>query len=145
MDAVDDAPEIDVERAPPGFVFLPRPGAAVDRRVVHQHAALAEFAIGDVLEPADLLHPGDIGGHGERPRARLRGERTDRARGGVERRAWQIGEAEIEAARREALGGGESDAARGAGNDGAAAGGDGWVIGHGSYSFRLGHASGDTD
>ena len=62
----------------------------------------------------------DVGRHGDDVAGPAR--RADLGRGALERLGRQVGQADLHAERGEALGGGQADAARRAGDDGDAAG-----------------------
>lgn len=94
--------------------------------IVHQHCDLAEGGIGLVLRGMHVVELADVCGHGTTAGRR---DCRDLSCGAVERLGRKVGQAYFQPHRSETARGGETNAARGAGDDGDAAGGEGGVEG----------------
>jgi hypothetical protein len=132
VNAVDDAPKVDREHSLPAIVVVEGAAAGRGAGVVHQHVDRTERGIGTVFEAIYLIDLADIGRHGDELGAgQLRC-------GPVERVLAQIGEHQFHADRREALGRGEADAARTAGDDGNTAFAQRGMLRHRMLLLRMG-------
>ncbi len=139
MHAVHDAQEVHPQHLTPAVVGLPRLAEpAPDAGVVHQHGHVAEGVERLLLQTHDLLEPADVGGHGADVGGAAPGQGDHLGGGLVQPIASAVGQHQLHAQRCETLGGGEADAAGGAGDHRRAAGREGrmghWI----SYLGRLG-------
>src|ERR1700733_12002383 len=89
LHAVDHAPEIDVENAPPTGRIAEQVPAPARASVVHEYGDLAERVIDRGLQALDVVAAGDVDGEGSN-RIRLRRSGADLCGAGFEGVAAQV-------------------------------------------------------
>ena len=116
LDPVDDAPEIDLDDAPPARRIAEQFPASPGPGVVHEERDLAEGVIGRGLQALHVVGMADVDGEGS-DAVRARGRRADLGGRGLERRAIGVGHAHSHPERGEFDRRGKANAARRSGYD----------------------------
>ena len=98
LHAVDDAPEVDVDDAPPFGPIAEQTAPAADSGVVHQERDIAERLVDGSLEALDVIEIADVDGEGSHV-VRPRGGRAELRGGGLERFAVGVRHAHLHAER----------------------------------------------
>src|SRR5215210_8271286 len=117
LDAVDDAPKVDLDQPLPAIVVLPGPTSATNPCIVHENGDLMERRVGLLLELLDVLAPAHISGDRSNTLCISAGFLDDLRFGALQVLAGEIRYADVHSEPRKRLCSSEPDAARATGNN----------------------------